>query len=286
MHLPRLPRLLQRPACALLAMSAFILGGCESTGLGPLDSGGRPPVVAAPLVSPAVTNIDSLPSTGGNVLISLDLSTAADDPDGPENLRTVRAEVYRPTAESPFATVTLADDGMTPDAAAGDGIYSARLQFTTRREQAGRYRVRFSSTDQGGLRSTAREVSALLTRNNTPPVLVDSTLQAPDTLIRPTTGSVLFFVSIAATDEDGLADVAEVFLQNLTTFNRTFLLDDGGAPQTGGISSGDLLAGDGVFSVTLQLPSTTPPGSYPFRLQAVDTFADTSTALPYTLVVQ
>jgi hypothetical protein len=210
----------------------------------------------------------------------MDLRTPAGDPDGLSSLRTVRAEIFRPRATGPFLTVTLADDGGSPDSTAGDGVFSARTTFTARRDQAGLYRVRFSATDVNGLRSTAVDLATLLTRNNSRPELFDSTLSAPDTVDRPATGSGSFFMSIAAADPDGLADIRSVFLQNLSSLGRDALLDDGSA------GSGDRIAGDGIFSRIFQVPSTVPPGTYLFRLLAVDTFGDTSAPVPYALVVR
>jgi hypothetical protein len=96
-------------------------------------------------------------------------------------------------------------------------------------------------------------------------------LSAPDTVLRPPVGQVrLIQLTIAAADSDGLDDIAEVAFRNLDspsdTTRKFFMFDDGAL---GGVS-GDTTAGDGTFSLVVQLPSGTAPGTFRFRYEAID----------------
>ncbi len=272
--------------CLLAAVAVLAaLTGCETNSMGPQDTGGIPPLISAPRVSPDRLNIDSLTPSGGSYTITFNVMVRAEDELGPSNVRLVRADVFEPAGGDPFMQDILHDDGVPPDSAAADGIYSGEISFHARRDEAGLYRVRFGAQNGTGLRSTSLYLPFLLTRRNSAPRLDSASLVAPDTLNRPAADSS-FFMSIAASDSDGLGDIRQVYLENLSSHNRSFLLDDGGVVQSNGISSGDRLAGDGVFSIILFLPSGQPAGTYRFRLQAQDTFGDTSNSVPYTLVIQ
>ncbi len=268
----------------LLSFFVLALQGCEETDVAAIDPTGSAPTISNVIVSPPSLNIDSLPSSGGSTSVTVIITASANDIDG--DLRRVSTEISRPSASSPFLVVAMRNDGVAPDASALDDIFTGTAIFQATRAQAGAYLVSVGAWDQNQMRSGQVTNTLLLTRNNSRPLLDSASLTAPDTLTRPTTGSILFSISIAATDSDGLADVRQVYMQNLATSNRDFLLDDGGLTQPGGISSGDELAGDGIFTVVFQLPSTVPVGRYDYILQAADTFADTSRSIPYSLVIQ
>lgn len=268
-------------------LAAAFLYGCETGGPEPGDPSPAAPSVSSPSLAPDSLRLDSLATLpDGKYEITLTASVRASDPDGPGDIATVRAEAIRPGALAPFSQAQLRDDGSAPDDSAGDGVYAGVLTFRAARDQAGVYRIRFSAQDGAGLRSTGIERSFALLRRNAAPALDPLSLSAPDTVARPTAGTLLFRVSIAASDSDGLADIQRVFIQNLATTTISTLLDDGGTVQPNGITSGDSLAGDGVFSITFGLSSTNPAGTILFRLQAVDASQDTSASVPYTLVVE
>jgi len=196
-------------------------------------------------------------------------------------------EVYAPADNSMIASSPLRDDGVSPDAARGDGIFSARVQFSVTESDAGRYRVRFAASDELGLRANALERPLVIARprRNSPPEL--SALMAPDTVTLPASGSSLITMSVVVADSDGYSDIRDVYFRNLDSpsnpTQRFFLKDDGG---TGTPSSGDVVPGDGRFSITIQLPSTTPRRDYRFAFQANDVPGDTSATLLHILTVR
>ena len=92
-------------------------------------------------------------------------------------------------------------------------------------------------------------------------------------------------MSIAASDSDGVGDVREVYFRNLDspsdTTKKFFMYDDG---DVNGVS-GDLIADDGFYSITVQLPSGTPPATYRFSFEARDRLDLVSVALIHPLTV-
>ncbi len=267
-------------------LSAAILAGCEDPGTGTLDPRGNAPFLKEAAVTPDSINLGSLPPGPSGLLAVAIATVRVTDPDQ-GGVLTAAVEVYPLANEPPLASTALHDDGVAPDANARDGIYSARIQFPVTESDAGRYRVRFSAVDELGLRGNVIERPLVLTRPkpNSPPVL--SALVAPDTVTLPTSGSSLITMSVAVSDSDGYGDIRDVYFRNLDSpsnpTQRFFLKDDGG---TGTPSSGDVVAGDGRFTIIIQLPNTTPRRDYHFAFQANDAQGDTSATLLHVLTVR
>ena len=156
---------------ALLA--AALWTGCEDPGTGTLDPRGNAPFLSSAVVSPNSINLGSLPSGPSGLIATTTATVHLTDPD-PGGVVTAVVEVYTPD-DTPVASAPLLDDGVTPDRAAGDGVFTARVQFTVTESDAGRCRVRLSAVDELGLRSNALEVPLVLSRPkpNSPPVLSD-----------------------------------------------------------------------------------------------------------------
>jgi len=272
----------------ILAMCfASVLNSCEENQFGVLDTKGNTPTVSAASVTPDSINIDNLTPAGGNYAINTVVTLRASDPEGTNNLNSVTVQGIRPGASSQFFQQFLHDDGVAPDVAAGDSIFSAEIQFEVTRALAGRYRIQFIAVDNEGNRSNVLEQTLFVTRNNSAPELDPQSLVAPNTVTLPIGGSLLIPMNIAASDSDGIADIREVYFRSLDSSNPTqkfFLQDDGNSSS----SSGDAVAGDGVFSIIVQLNDTGPPvrRTFRFAFQALDSFSDTSATVLHSLTVQ
>ncbi|MDH4070279.1 MAG: hypothetical protein OEV30_07630 [Ignavibacteria bacterium] len=273
-----------RSVLGVLLIAILILG-CEEQDLASFDPGGNAPVLTDGLISPDTINVDTLTPSDGLYPLTLSVTVKAVDPDG--DLETVIARVLRRNGSGTLVETRLVDNGTGGDLTPGDSVYSGVLNFSIQRADAGFYAIEFLSSDEGSRLSNLLGRAFLASRSNSAPTLDTGSLIAPDSVSRPATGSSLVFMSIAAADSDGLADVRNVFFINLASQSQTpqFLLDDGGVPQPGGVTSGDLLAGDGVFSIVIQVPSTIPLGVYPFSFQAEDTFGDSSAAFIHNLTI-
>jgi hypothetical protein len=271
------------------------LAGCEQKESGIIDTTVQAPVLSSASLVPSSVNIDTIPPSGGSYTVSAIVSLAVSDPIGPGNLERVWAAVSRPRSSDPFVEVNLHDDGIIPDTSSGDGVFSALLSLQLTRPQTGRYTVSFIARNRQGAIGVILQKSFLVTRNNSRPEL--SNLHAPDSVQIPVspqdTVNVLFYVTAA--DSDGLADIQQVLLSRIEppSSARIPLRDDGslGPPfnfaDTNGVlvprRSGDLVAGDGVFTLTVPLLFSSTARTNLFGLQAIDSFGDTSAmVLHYT----
>src|SRR5512141_966778 len=119
----------------LVLAAAWTLEGCDKNPLGTVDTNGNAPSLSAPLLSPAAVNIDSLtPNIYGIYTFSVTMQAKVIDADG--DLETVGVSVLLPADTAPYYQLTLLDNGVPPDAVAGDGIYSAPFQFEIYRSEA------------------------------------------------------------------------------------------------------------------------------------------------------
>ncbi|MDW8466895.1 MAG: choice-of-anchor X domain-containing protein [Chloroherpetonaceae bacterium] len=92
-------------------------------------------------------------------------------------------------------------------------------------------------------------------------------VESPDTVRIPETGTRLIQITARATHPNGVSFIREVLATRTDNRNITFqLLDDG---DRNGLS-GDQTAGDGIFTATLQVPSTNSPATRTFEYQAID----------------
>ena len=182
----------------------------------------------------------------------------------------------------------MRDDGVPPDLAAGDSIFSGYLSFSITRVETGPYRVLFLAVDNEDLESNTSDITLSTTRRNSPPQLDSASLDAPSVVTIPASGFIQAAMSIAAADSDGLADIREVFFLSIDGSNPDFrfpLKDDGGADP--GPPSGDAIAGDGVFTILLTISdSPTIRGVYRLLFKAEDTPGDTSNTVLHTLTIE
>jgi hypothetical protein len=259
---------------------------CEDQDGGTIDITGTPPLLADGVLSPDTINIDMLVPSNSLYTISTSARVTAVDADG--DITVVVARVLRRNSSSTLLEIPLRDDGSQGDSLAHDSVFSGQLEFEIPRSDAGAYRVEFLGNDGNADLSNLVGATLLTTRANSPPTLDGMSLVAPDTVTLPIGGSLLIPMSIAAQDSDGFSDIQSVFFLSPDGGNPLFrfpLKDDGGGDP--GPPSGDLLAGDGVFSILLPVSdSPTIRGSYRLFFQAEDTFGDTSATFIHVLTIE
>lgn len=265
-------------------IAALLAGGCEDPGTGALDPSGTPPFLEAASVTPDWIDLGTLPPGPSGVLVAVTATVRLTDRDAGGSVSPV-VQVFAPGDDAPMASAGLRDDGVSPDVTRRDGIFSARLQFSVTEGDDGSYSVRFSATDELGLRSNTLDRPLVLKSPtpNSPPVL--SALVAPDTVSLPTSGELPITLSVAAADSDGYADIREVYFRSLDSSSpstRIFLWDDG---DTSG-ASGDAVAQDGRFTRIIKLTSSNQRGTYRFAFQATDAAGDTSATLLHVMTVK
>jgi hypothetical protein len=164
-------------------------------------------------------------------------------------------------------------------------LYSGIISFNIQRRESGIYYTTIYGFDQNNVQSNLILTELLVEKNNSPPILFN--LIAPDTLtVIDVTQQ--FRLSVAVSDSDGISDVIKVFFNstkpdgNPANGNPFYMYDDGNTEGT----SGDEKANDGVYSLIIQMPSSTIKGKYRFEFQAIDRSNANSNILTHYLVVK
>lgn len=189
----------------------------------------------------------------------------------PSNIRSVYVNVYSSENKKINSNpVYLSDNGdvATGDYIKGDSIYSGRFPFSQYYPN-GNYRVEYYVEDKYS--TTAKVAVKLFTfdnaQSNIPPVV--SNLSAPDTAYIGQQTTVIK-LAIDAMDTNGLSDIELVYFNsyippngNPSSSNPFKMYDDG--------TNGDDIAGDGRFTLLVQLPATgVTKGVYRWEFQARD----------------
>jgi hypothetical protein len=247
--------------CGLLTMMA----ACDSAP-GPENLGTRLPTLSEFSFSPQSIVLEQLPPEqidGENVLVPLELSVQAVDPN--RRMEQVAYVVQSPdTTFDPVATGVLI--------AAGNNRYTASETIALPRALVGAFNIIvYAVTTDQQLSSEVRGAIHLFATGE-PPVI--ESIEAPESVQRPAAGEppVRFQYVAVVSDPDGLRNIenVEVELGDVGTFN---LCDDGGGSQScnGGFAdSGDETAGDGRFTLTLEVASTNAPATLTLRFKAID----------------
>jgi hypothetical protein len=156
----------------------------------------------------------------------------------------------------------------------------------------GNYTVRFFASGNSG----STQQVALRTfffnngQDNISPVISNTVIE-PDTVV--VTQPTVIFTSVEASDSNGVNDLVEVYFivyrpDSTTSNNKTILLDDGSCcpiPPSN-LTSGDLIAGDGIFSRTIQVDQTNMKGTYRFEFQAKDRSGTLSNIINHYVLIQ
>jgi len=273
-----------RRSVLLPLLGGLLLGlaGCENPNTGPIDPAGQPPFLASARIDPDTVDLRTISPSGDRYPVSITIRAGTAAPAGATLPLSVRASLIPPQAGFPFLEIELSDAGTPPDSAAGDGTYSGTFAFEVLATEAGLYRVRVTARSADGLESISRERLVPITRNNARAIL--SELTAPDSVDAPATERLLIVMSVRADDPDGAEDVREVYFRSLDSsdpMRKFLLLDDGNIA-----GSGDRVAGDGIYSIIVELLPGTPSRTFRFAFQAEDTFRDTSETLLHFLTVR
>jgi hypothetical protein len=206
------------------------------------------------------------------------------DPDGAGTVRVVRTEIYPPYFSRPAFTDSLLDDGLHGDGAAGDGLFGQTLLPSRLGNQCGPFSFVFRAIDVAGYAgpTEVKVITVVVSRSgNLPPQVAG--LQAPATISRRATPNT-YVLSVQASDPNRQCDgVARVFFNtflpngNPSSGNPFLMRDDG--------KEGDAAAGDGRYSLTIQISPQNAIGNYRFEFQASDQRGAPSTRLIHTISV-
>jgi len=269
-----------------LLLVGIALSSCERTVDTPFDPDYSQPYLSTLEISPVSFNTDTIlvnGQTSPDDILALSL-TCSVNATAPEPGAGVTFTITGPEAGRVYATGTLRDDGVFPDVTAGDGKYTGTVTFSIRRVDVGYFEISVQGSVSGLVSSNIVRRNIPIFRTSRAPSVHD--LVAPDSVTLPPANQVLLILmSVAVSDSDGLGDIREVFFRNLDSpsdTNRRFVMYDDG--DVDGLS-GDSVANDGRYSITVQLPAGTPAATYRFAFSAEDRLKLVGPSLVHPLTV-
>ncbi len=258
----------------LFLLIPIFLGGCEKNYNNVVDN----------QISYQVESVNSLDNfiyIPSDSLITISLSV-----NSPSNIKEIYADVYSSgNTKLNDSPVQLLDNGAAGngDTTAGDNKYSARFPLS-KSYPIGTYTIKYYITD---VNDYTREVAVKSfeydnNQNALPPQL--SNLVAPDTVKVADPKSVIF-MSVSASDPNGLGDIKEVYFityrpDGSTSNNKNQMYDDGDD------FHGDLKAGDGIYSVYIEVTPQNAKGTYKFNFRASDRSSKLSNLISHNIVIQ
>lgn len=120
-------------------------------------------------------------------------------------------------------------------------------------------------------------------QDNLPPIISNDIVN-PDTIMVTDTTTIL--TSVEANDPNGKNDISKVFFivykpNGSTNNNEIQLYDDGDQ-----VKHGDQRAGDGIYSLLIQVDQTNDKGTYRFKFQSRDRSGILSNAINHFVLIQ
>jgi hypothetical protein len=257
------------------------VAGCKLPDKGLLDTT-PPPFISRAATSPSVIDVTTLGSQPTSPIDTTVVFSASLDP-GPAGAMVMY------TVLNPAGNVFLSGT-MTGSA----GQFSASTPFNIQKEDVGTYSVQFQAIAVNDPENTSNILTQTILVKNANHYPVVSNLVMPDTVKVPPSGDTTFVkITVAVADSDGLQDIASVTLTSRRPDNSVVgvypMYDDGGFNPVSpfGIKSGDAFSGDGVYTLTIPLLSSTTGNTYrDFSFVATDRSGGTSNVLTKRIFIQ
>ncbi|MFC1556280.1 hypothetical protein ACFL67_04270 [candidate division KSB1 bacterium] len=200
------------------------------------------------------------------------------DPNGIDDIKSTQGLLYYPNQAFPRDTIFInAQVGpviaIEPPGILAGAVFAGRMMHDKMLEYGeGDYTLLLYAEDKAGNRSNeiVKMFSAVTSNVDYPPEIVSIT--APDSFRAD--GS-LIFLAVEAYDQNGMNDISKVYFTTIRpdgTSSGTpfYMYDDGSTILREGVASGDLVESDGIYSLTIQLPSSTTNGQWKFKFFVVD----------------
>ncbi len=167
------------------------------------------PSYISPLISDLYKSKDSVLTTSFAPLIDLNVSVKV-SANGGSDIERVECKVNFP--DGSFAGLyNMADNGVLPDSAAGDGRYSANIKFNNITcLSVGQYTFSVYAYNKDELISNQiNSAFFVINTQNLPPVITNTDL--PDSVVRPVTGQFDLTIKATVIDTNGECDINEVY---------------------------------------------------------------------------
>ncbi len=255
--------------------------GCKIPDNGPLDTS-APPFITQASTSPSqidVTHLGTQPSSPIDTTIFLTASV--------DTVATNVVVTY--TLLNPDGSVLLSG-GLS----GSDGKFSASIPFQILKQDVGIYGVQFQAVAANDAENKSNILAQSLVVKNTDHNPIISDLVMADTVYVPPPGDTVFVkITVAAADADGLQDILSVALTSRRPDGSVVgvypMYDDGGVALVSpfGLKSGDAVRGDGIYTLTIPLTSSTTGNTFrDFSFMATDRSGGTSNVLTQRIFIQ
>jgi hypothetical protein len=270
-----------------VGLGFIFLSGCEKKYDTIIDSPKSAPFATIPTFSLSVVNTDTI--NIGSVQTSQDIlkfravaSLKIEQSTGKESIKSVQYLLSDFQASFILSEGILRNDGTFPDTNPIDNTYSAYVDFQIQRALVGDFIIRMWCQDQNDNMSNAFFLPLHIVRFNHAPII--SNLIALNTLHR---GNILF-LKIQVADSDGISDVNEVSYKSLKP-DGTYanngdpiqMYDDGNSQYP----SGDLVAGDGIYTYSTDQTQAAPLGTYVYTFKALDRLHAISNTITHQMTI-
>ncbi len=203
------------------------------------------------------------------------------------NIQNVYCDIFSSEGKKLNQTfVELFDNGLPAngDLTISDGIFSNRFPLS-KSYPNGVYSIKYYVLDKSNTTQLIATTSFKYDngQNNVPPVISDVLID-PDTAI--VTTSQVILTSLKASDSNGLADIEKVYFvvyrpNGTTTGAQNAMYDDGNISL-----HGDQVAGDGVYSLKIQIDASNQKGTYRFEFAARDRGGALSNIINHNVLIQ
>ncbi|MGA7160571.1 MAG: hypothetical protein WBZ48_06195 [Bacteroidota bacterium] len=265
----------------LLYITLFCLvGGCEFPDKGVVDTI-PPPFISQATASPTlidVTHLAAQPTDAIDTTITFSATV-----DGANQYTLVTYIVSDPSDSLLVSGNLTVNNG---------GKFSANTRFHILKENVGIYNVQFQAVNNEESRSNLLTQAIIVKNSDHAPVV--SNLVMPDSVTVPPAGDTTFVkITVAVSDTDGVQDIVSVSLTSRRPDNSVVgiypMYDDGGfnAVIPFGLKSGDAVAGDGIYTLTIPLLSSTTGNTYrDFSFIATDRSGESSNVLTKRIFIQ
>ena len=274
----------------LLAISlAALFWSCQKEKSGVIDPSYDTPQLLGASLNRSSFNLDSLTAgtakigpTQYSVTVSVSALASANYSGG--GINHLRYRIVFPGSNDEIASGSL--NNVSPGVPPADSSFwvhvNGTIAFTVYYADKGIYFLDLTAFDNTNTESNTIRLPITVSRRNVRPQV--SAVVAPDTINRPRFGFVPYTFTVTAFDSDGHSDLNAVY------FNRTIpaasgnpipMYDDGNQ-----LAHGDMVAGDGVFSVTVQIQNNARLGNQTFAFWAVDNSGAVSDSVFHTITIR
>ena len=270
----------------LIALLFFILfQSCENLNQTSIEVEKQTPYIKSENISPLQFNTTMLQNNNGVVQLNIDLSLieilSSNDT---KKIEQFKYEIFN--ANVPSLNFSGNIENITSTPIPNNSIqHDGKISIEIKESDIGNYLLQVYGTNSETNNSNSIITNFIVLRENDPPVIEQ--VIAPDTLIvdMPT---VPFVISVKVSDPQGLSDINRVYFNSYrpdgvpASGNPFNMFDDGDRYGP----SGDLVANDGIFSLSITITQENLKGTYRFDFYVTDRSNATSEVYQHFIVVK